>query len=166
MTPDADFDRFYREVYPRLWAFLVRTTREPDLAEEVTQEAFVRLLASRGAALRGTARCAYLFRIAENLVRDAGRHRIRSPTTPLENVPEPVAPEPHEPMSRRVAAALEALSERERKLLWLAHVEGWPHADIAAALGLATGSIRVLLHRARVHFRQRFAEEEADEPKE
>ena len=57
-----------------------------------------------------------------------------------------------EPMSRKSAAAFAALSARERKLLWLAHVEGWRHAEIASILGLAAGSIRVLLHRARRRF--------------
>jgi RNA polymerase sigma-70 factor (ECF subfamily) len=64
-------------------------------------------------------------------------------------------------LSRRTAAALRALSERERKLLWLAHVEEWKHDEIAAVLGLAAASIRVLLHRARRRFKEHF---EAEEP--
>jgi RNA polymerase sigma-70 factor (ECF subfamily) len=162
MTSDPGFDEFYREMHPRLWAFLVRTTGEPDLAEEVAQESFVRLLSSRGAALAANERRAYVFRIAVNLVRDAGRRRARERTTRLETAPEPTAPEPAEPMSRRAATVLSALSERERKLLWLAHVEEWRHADIARLLGLAAGSVRVLLHRARRHFQERF---EAEEPR-
>lgn len=161
MTLDPGFDEFYREMHPRLWAFLVRTTREPDLAEEVAQESFVRLLASRGATLPAEERRAYLFRIAENLVRDAARRRSRERTASLAEAPEPVAPEPAEPMCRRAATALGALGERERKLLWLAHVEEWNHAEIAGLLGLAAGSVRVLLHRARRRFRERLEEEES-----
>lgn len=41
------------------------------------------------------------------------------------------------------------LKPRERQLVWLAHVEGANHREIAAALGLRAGSIRVLLSRAR-----------------
>jgi len=159
---DPDFDDFYREMHPRLWAFLVRTTREPDLADEVAQEAFVRLLASRGAALPGDSRRAYLFKIAENLVRDAGRRRSRERTGPLDAAAQEAAPEPVEAVSRRTAAALGALTEREQKLLWLAHVEEWKHDEIAALLGLAAASIRVLLHRARRRFKEHF---EAEEPR-
>jgi len=154
MTPEAEFDAFYREMHPRLWGFLVRTTREPSLAEDLAQEAFVRLLTSRGADLPAGERRAYLLRIAENLVRDAVRRRTREKTGPLDEVPEPAAAEAAAPMSRRAAAALAGLGERERKLLWLAHVEEWKHAEIADLLGLATGSIRVLLHRARRRFRE------------
>jgi RNA polymerase sigma-70 factor (ECF subfamily) len=159
--PDGGFDEFYRDMHPRLWAFLRRTTREPDLADEVAQEAFVRLLASRGATLPGERRRAYLFKIAENLVRDAGRRRSRERIAPLDAAALEAALEPTEPLSRRTAAALRALSERERKLLWLAHVEEWKHDEIAAVLGLAAASIRVLLHRARRRFKEHF---EAEEP--
>lgn len=156
MTSDPGFDDFYREMYPRLWAFLVRTTREPALAQELAQESFVRLLGSRGAALPADQRRAYLFRIAGNLARDAGRRRARERTSPFENAQDPAAPEPAEPMGRRAAHALSGLSERERKLLWLAHVEGFAHAEIARLLGLTAGSVRVLLHRARRRFRDLF----------
>ena len=161
MTLEPDFDEFYREMHPRLWTFLARTTREPQLAEDVAQEGFVRLLTSRGSALPKSERRAYLFRIAQNLIRDTARRRTREKTTPLEQAPEPVAPEPSEPMSRRAAAALAALGERERKLLWLAHVEEWNHAEIAGLLGLAAGSVRVLLHRARRRFRELLEAEES-----
>jgi RNA polymerase sigma-70 factor (ECF subfamily) len=46
-------------------------------------------------------------------------------------------------------AALRQMKPRERELLWLAYVEGMNHAEIAAATGLGTMSIRLLLFRAR-----------------
>lgn len=159
---DPGFDEFYRDTHPRLWAFLVRTTREPDLADEIAQEAFVRMLASRGATLPDDRRRAYLFKIAENLVRDAGRRRSREWNGSLNAAAQEATVEPVEPVSRRTAAALRALSERERKLLWLAHVEEWRHDEIAALLGLAAASVRVLLHRARRRFKEHF---EAEEPR-
>jgi RNA polymerase sigma-70 factor, ECF subfamily len=48
-----------------------------------------------------------------------------------------------------VRAAMRALKPRERELLWLAYVEGMNHAEIAAATGLRTLSVRMLLFRAR-----------------
>jgi RNA polymerase sigma-70 factor, ECF subfamily len=41
------------------------------------------------------------------------------------------------------------LRPRERQLLWLAHVEGGNYRELAKALGLREGSVRVLLSRAR-----------------
>jgi RNA polymerase sigma-70 factor, ECF subfamily len=41
------------------------------------------------------------------------------------------------------------LTPQQRQMMWLAYVEGADHREIAAALGLREGSVRVLLHRAR-----------------
>jgi RNA polymerase sigma-70 factor (ECF subfamily) len=41
------------------------------------------------------------------------------------------------------------LRQRDRELLWLAYAQGSSHQEIAAALGLKTGSIKLLLFRAR-----------------
>ena len=48
-----------------------------------------------------------------------------------------------------VRRAFEQLKPRERQLLWLAHVEGFDHREIARLTGLKVASIRVLLFRAR-----------------
>ena len=48
-----------------------------------------------------------------------------------------------------VRLAFEQLKPRERQLLWLAHVEGFDHREIARLTGLRAASIRVLLFRAR-----------------
>lgn len=161
MTAGGDFDGFYRDTHPRLWSFLVRTTGEADLAEDVAQEAFVRLLGSRGADLPIGERRAYLFRIARNLVRDAARRRARERTVHSAEAPEVPAPEPAEPIGRRAAAALARLRERDRQILWLAHAEGWTHDEIATAVGIASASVRVLLHRARKRFKDLLGTEDA-----
>jgi RNA polymerase sigma-70 factor (ECF subfamily) len=48
-----------------------------------------------------------------------------------------------------VTRTFNELKPRERALLWLAYVEGDSHADIAAALRLGRGSVKVMLSRAR-----------------
>jgi RNA polymerase sigma-70 factor (ECF subfamily) len=150
----ADIERFYARTHPRLWAYLVRTTNERALAEEIAQEAFVRLLESRGAALPDPERTAYLYRIAENLVRDTARRGAHRQAVPIDPLHEPAAPEEPEPFSRRMAEALAGLGPRDRKLLWLAYVEEWDHREISRLLGIAAGSVRVLLHRARRRIQQ------------
>src|SRR5439155_26698482 len=87
----------------------------------------------------------YLFRIATNLLRDRWRRG---------DLPETVgATEPScedDPETRTdVRRALGQLKPRERQLLWLAHVEGFDHREIARLTGLKVASIRVLLFRAR-----------------
>ena len=44
---------------------------------------------------------------------------------------------------------MQRLKPRERSLLWLAYAQGFSHEEIAATLGLKTGSLKALLCRAR-----------------
>jgi len=158
MSPEPGFDEFYREMHPRLWGYLARTTRVASVADDLAQESFVRLLASSRATLPIDQRKAYLFRIAENLVRDTHRRRIREKTGPTTEAMEPMAASSDAPARVDITAAFATLGDRDRRLLWLAHVEEWTHAEIAGLLGLATGSIRVLLHRARRRLQERLQE--------
>jgi RNA polymerase sigma factor (sigma-70 family) len=52
-----------------------------------------------------------------------------------------------------IAREFAALAPRERAILWMAYVEGDNHQEIADALGLAKGSVKVLLFRARAKLR-------------
>jgi RNA polymerase sigma factor (sigma-70 family) len=174
MSGSTDFETFYRETHPRLWAFLTTGSGNRALAEEVAQEAFVRLLASRGADLPDDQRRAYLFRIAENLLRDGSRRRRRE--APLDGAIEAVLEARPGASGRGSSAgewaegldagrALRAMSARQRLLLWLAYVEEHSHAEIARILSLAPGSVRVLLHRARRRFAAAYRTEITDDPR-
>jgi RNA polymerase sigma-70 factor (ECF subfamily) len=172
MRESTDFETFYRETHPRLWAYLTTGSGDRALAEEVAQEAFVRLLASRGAYLPDDQRRAYLFRIAENLLRDGSRRRRRE--APLDGAIEAVlearpgacggvdgAVERAEGLD--AGRALRVVSARQRRLLWLAYVEEHSHVEIARILSLAPGSVRVLLHRARRRFAAAYRTETNDD---
>jgi RNA polymerase sigma-70 factor (ECF subfamily) len=88
--------------------------------------------------------------VASNLLVDRGRLRARERAVEFDE-----AAVRHEPPPRDEGAlrALANLSPRERALLWLAHVEGYSHDEIGRALGVARGSVRVLLFRARKRLR-------------
>ena len=94
---------------------------------------------------------AYLYRIASNLLRDRWRHEKHEESW-LAGL---FASRPASETDRRVDlkvdldSMLDTLKGRERALLWLAYVEGYDHREIAEILGLAAGSVRVLLFRAR-----------------
>ena len=65
------------------------------------------------------------------------------------DVPERQAPAVDPVVRLDVRQALDRLTPRERQLIWLAHVEGADHREIATALDLRAGSVRVLLWRTR-----------------
>ncbi|MFO0583546.1 MAG: RNA polymerase sigma factor [Anaeromyxobacter sp.] len=157
MADRGAFERFHATARPRLWAWLRRVAGDGALADEVAQEAFVRFLDRDGLALPEAERRPYLYGIAWRVLADARRHARR--LAPLEEAPPACTP-PADPEAARAAEVLAALPERQRALLWLAHVEGLSHKEIAAALGLSAASVRVLLHRARARAAALLGEED------
>src|SRR5437879_738217 len=139
------FRVFYGRTNRSLWAYLFRTSGRPDVADDLLQESYCRFLAAELPEMDAAESRSYLFRIATNLLRDRWRRG---------DLPETVgATEPScedDPETRTdVRKALGQLKPRERQLLWLAHVEGFDHREIARLTGLRAASVRVLLFRAR-----------------
>ena len=115
------------------------------------QEAFCRFLTAPVAGLQESEQRAYVFRIASNLAIDHWRRSRREEALADQpDRPEPGAPGA-QPTAREmdVSRTLGEMKPRERALLWLAYVEESGHDEIAASLGLAPKSVRVLLFRAR-----------------
>ena len=153
MTEEA-FRVFYEQTARPIWVYLARTTGDDRLADDLLQETYYRFLRTRTTFESDDHRRHYLFRIATNLVRDQWR-RARTDVIDRGDASK-VAVASHDPAVgdhalRRidVARALEQLKPRERSLLWLAYALGFSHEEIAAQLGLRTGSLKALLFRAR-----------------
>lgn len=146
-------DELFARHHPPLKRYLARLTGDQDLAADVAQETFVRLLEHQPPP---TAVRPWLFRVATNLVRDTGRRTRRHQVlaldgrAPAAHGDPPSAPDQHvdrERCRRLVRAALDELSPKERKAL-LMREEGFRHREIAEALGTTTGSVGTLLSRA------------------
>jgi RNA polymerase sigma-70 factor (ECF subfamily) len=152
MTEEA-FRAFYERTARPLWAYLARATGEPHTADDLLQDAYYRLLRSSVAFEDDGHRRNYLFRIATNLVRDRHRRPLREVALPDDDSERPLACEDAAPrqfaVKREVGRALAALRPRDRDLLWLAYTQGLSHAEMARTLGVKTGSVKLLLFRAR-----------------
>ena len=148
-----DAERLFRTYHDTLVRYLTRRLGDRDWAEEVAQETFVRAL--RQTSLSNER--AWLFTVANNLVRDEARRdarrrrhlvllRAEEEARQLEE-PEPTSLERAQEaaLARR---AVEALAERDRLAL-LMREEGLDYPEIAEALGLSVGSIGTTLSRAR-----------------
>lgn len=139
------FRIFYSRTNRPLWAYLLRVSGRHDVADDLLQESYCRFLSAELPEMEAAESRSYLFRIATNLLHDRWRRR---------EVPDTVTAiaQSHEDdpeMRTDVRRALGQLKPRERQLLWLAHVEGFDHREIARLMGLKVASIRVLLFRAR-----------------
>jgi RNA polymerase sigma-70 factor, ECF subfamily len=143
------FAAFYERSARSLWAYLARVSRDPALADDLTQESYVRFLCA-GRPDGEVAARRYLFRIATNLLRD---HWRRPRSTSIHEFPEEHFAAKCERAQAESQAmlgpAMAQLRPRDRQLLWLAYAEGYSHHEIAEVTGLASASIRLLLFRAR-----------------
>jgi RNA polymerase sigma-70 factor (ECF subfamily) len=149
------FRAFYDRTARALWIYLWRVTGDRHAADDLLQESYYRLLRTRtphdGDAHRRNA----LFHIATNLARDARRRRlVRAACEPATAVDTGTIADPrneHAGVEDRadLARALAQLSSRERALVWLAYAQGSSHREIAATIGVKTGSIKLMLFRAR-----------------
>ena len=150
MDEDA-FRAFYDRTAGPLWGYLSRISGNRQVADDLLQESFYRLLKCDVAFEGETHRRNYLYRIATNLVFDMKRGSRRSPVDAgIEMSGIAAAEGPASPEQRTdVRRALGRLKPRERALLWLAYAQGSSHSEIADVLGLKTGSIKLLLFRAR-----------------
>ena len=149
---DADLERLFREHNAHLVRYLTRRLGDRDWAEEVAQETFLRALRQESI----TNERAWLFTVANNLVRDEARKDARRrrhlQLLREQEREEMVEPEPTSLERAQEAAmarrAVDALAERDRLAL-LMREEGLDYQEIAAALGLSVGSIGTTLARAR-----------------
>ena len=153
MTEEA-FRVFYEQTARPVWLYLARMTGDSRLADDLLQEAYYRFLRASASFESDDHRRNYLYRIATNLVHDH-RRRPRADQAPIGNLAETTPSENDLHTADRVvrridlARALEQLKPRERSMLWLAYALGWSHEEIAAAIGVKTGSLKPMLHHAR-----------------
>ena len=128
-------------------------THDPDLAADAVQEAFARMLERNVRGSRGRLR-GWLFQTAANALRDSlrrerTRQRLRfwRPEW-VREVPRPDEEVEQSERVRAVRAALEALADRERRLLEMS-VAGFSLREMAQDLGVSPNSVSTLLFRAR-----------------
>src|SRR5512134_2331505 len=150
------FERLYRTHIGRVYA-LVRRMLNDDDADEITQDIFVRAWQKLGTYRGEAAFSTWLHRLGVNVIlarrQTLGirRNRFLEGDEVLDAVPSrPRGPE----MSLDFEAALARLPSGARDVFLLHDVEGYRHEEIAAMLGLAVGTSKSQLHRARMALRR------------
>lgn len=149
----VDFEQLFNDVYPQLHRYCARMTADADVAEDVAQEAFVRLL-DRKVEGDPPGLKAWLFKVATHVIRDRAKVRDnRARLLEANPVGTAAADDPDEELARaervaRVRRALATLEERDRTLLLLRE-EGFSYRELANAVEVKASSVGTLLARAR-----------------
>ncbi|MGQ0647684.1 MAG: RNA polymerase sigma factor [Gemmatimonadaceae bacterium] len=163
---EGEFRALFAVHFDRVFRVLNRIAGDADLAADLTQDAFVRLL-ERGSMPGEPA--SWLITVALNLFRnsrttESRRRQLltveRGGRAHSDPSPAPDRATESRETQRRVRAVLDSLPERERNMLLL-RAEGYTYRDIAVALDVHEASVGTLLSRAVQSFRGGFHDDDA-----
>jgi RNA polymerase sigma factor (sigma-70 family) len=169
VEPSGRFERLFERCYPPLFGLTYRIVGDREEAEEVLQEAFCKLAAAPVLGQPEPEVAAWLQRVCLNL----GFNRLRARRRAAERLeragrlepraapPDPASVVVQNEQQERVRQVLARLPDRQRDCLLLRHF-GYAYAEIAATLGLAVGSVGVLLARAERAFRELYGANDDD----
>lgn len=141
------FERHGRSVRQYLRAL----TGTPDVADDLAQDVFVRVVQSAGRYEPRERERAWLFRIARNAALDHRRRAAVRPQTVGET--REATTVPVQALRSALVEALGRLPDAERDAFLLAELGGLSYAEIAAALDLTPAAVRSALYRARLALR-------------
>lgn len=156
-----DFNGLFRRHAEDLLRFTRRRVSSPDVAADLVQEAFLRIMRHPEPQQLRDPR-AYLFTAAANLALDHGRHdRVARPADESEAVLRDLAdaaPDPERAAAARqelalVRAAIDSLPERTRVVFEMSRFGGLSQPEIARALGVSTTLVWRMIHEAYAHLR-------------
>jgi RNA polymerase sigma-70 factor (sigma-E family) len=148
----------YRSEYRRLVRLAVLLVDQPELAEEIVQDAFVKLDQAWDRVRDPAARPAYLRSIVMNGARSGLRRRLvarRHAPTPVGDAPAAEAAVVLREDQEEVLAAVRTLPLRQRQCVALRFYEDMTEAQIAETLGISQGSVKTHLHRAMASLTER-----------
>jgi RNA polymerase sigma-70 factor (ECF subfamily) len=147
------FEALYRRLVGRIYALCLRMSRDGQRAEELTQDVFVRAWERLG-SFRGESKfTTWLHRLAVNVVLQEGR------STGRREARETLVAEPGEYLRRvqeefpgtrmDLERAMASLPEGARRVLILRDIYGYKYKEIAKMQGVALGTVKAQIHRAR-----------------
>jgi RNA polymerase sigma-70 factor (ECF subfamily) len=163
---DAAFSELYDVLAPRLYGFLVRQTRDADVASDLLQQTFLRMHCARCHFAPGAEVAPWVFAIARRLQIDSVRRDQAAPVARTTDGVE--ADASHCPstearpdenigrkeLARRLEHEFALLPERNRLAFQLVKIEELSMAEAATVLGITVAAVRTRAHRAYLALRE------------
>ena len=149
---------------PGLQLYLYALTGDMPLAEDVTQDTFIKLFVRRPRYRRDAAFKTWLYTIGRNLAYTALRRRRREEpcALPPEDTDAREGPEAlffKEEQKRRLHGAMDKLPPSYRQILWLTYFEGLSGRDAAQIMGITVHNADVLRSRAKAALKKQLLKE-------
>lgn len=160
------YEVLYVALMPQVYRVALRLVRDPDMAEDIAQEALVEAwrLAPTFSTAKGTAKAWVLtiaHRRAVDRIRKEQRERdrmAREAATQADVAPEPeqeaVVQADHSAwQTTRVRQALDTLSDKQREALELAYYSGKTQSEVSESLGVPLGTVKTRMRDAMIKLR-------------
>lgn len=162
------FESLVKRLYPRVFSFALKLTRNLDAAADLTQETFVRAYRANDSRRKDLEPVSWFFRITYHCYLDNRRMMSRRPNAVsldglsydgrefeiMDDRQNPADEFFHGKLSARMSAAINALTEEQRELIRLADLEELSHAELAKIYGCGATTIKTRIHRAHVALRR------------
>jgi RNA polymerase sigma factor (sigma-70 family) len=152
------FDAVYAAFNQRLFTFLLRLSRRHDVAEDLLEETWLRLVKHARRLDEDTRLGPWLFTVARNLhvsyvrsrlLEDSATGRLMAFWSSGASPPSPFEATAAGELERRIERALASLPAASREVLLLVGVADLDHSDAADVCGITPQALRQRLHRAR-----------------
>jgi RNA polymerase sigma-70 factor (ECF subfamily) len=147
--PARLFDRHHLAVF----RFLRRVTGSPSLAEDLTQEVFLRVVRGLDGYDERSREVSWIFRIVRNVLVDRHRARARLPQDASLQDAAVVSRPATQVLTAILDEALARLPDEEREAFLMREVGGLGYHDIAEASGATPDAARMRIYRARLALR-------------
>ena len=158
------FDLLIDRYYDRLYGYLLRFLKDPEMAEDLLQETFLRVWRKRGDFKHIASFSTWIYTIAGNLARSEWRRRkrwrmLRLGPGETEDDPDIELPDPkaepdtkveNELAVRALAEAVQKLPERYRQVVILRDMQGMTYEEIAGIVRVPVGTVKSRLNRGRL----------------
>lgn len=158
-----DFEKLYEVYYMQVYSFVMMLAKNQSIAEEVTQNAFVRAVSKEKSFRNGSNELTWLCAIAKNLYIDELRKQKK--VVPLEQTDEPYNEDNIEinfensDSAYRIHCVLHSLEEPYKEVFHLRVFGELPFKTIGQIFGKTENWARVTYHRARLKIQERIDDE-------
>jgi RNA polymerase sigma-70 factor (ECF subfamily) len=163
-----EFVAVFNEVFPKLCRFLEILLGDRGAAQDVAQEAFLRLHRAGVDCIAADEARFWLFRVARNLaLNELGKRQTRLKLIDkATNIFRRASLDPHATLEQRetkrlVRELLESLPEHQRSALLLREQEEMSYAEIGRVLNISEAKVKVDIHRARCGLREKWRQKQA-----